>query len=968
MIKNITSSLLTIAFCYWVYVSTAQAQHIPFQCGAKPTTQQLEYIDKHIIPYEKNQARLRTHNVVYVPIKFHIVKKSDGTGGPISLYNLKAGVESLNRYYSPVNIHFYIYEAPDIILSDEFYTYDNTTYPTIAPGVSDAINVYVVGGFKSGGIAGFAWFGGSIYMGNSYLVGSVFAHEMGHHYNLSHTHGSSNTPGTTKELVNGSNCTTTGDRICDTPADPNRWLRGCKIDGTPRDANGDLYQPDGRNVMSYAKGCSNERFSQGQYDRVMTSHNGEKGRQNLRSIPGPTIDSFAPEIGSAGATITINGSGFSNNVADNTVIIGDKQASIISASSTQLIVTIPTGVELGADNIGVVVDKQYAPSPKKLTIVYGEYPYVESFENGLGYWVGYLSSILRWTRNSGGTPTNNTGPSNAADGNYYMYAEADSLQQLGYGSFESFYFDLSKLPNPEISFSYHAYGATVDSMMLEVVVLGNTSGERYSVWKVKGDQGNTWHQAKVDLSAFVGKIVYFIFWSINSKTLTADMAIDHVQINNASTFYISSFSPTQATIGTTVTITGAGFSTTPANNLVKFNGTTATVSAATANSLTVTVPEGATTGKISVQVGNEITTSVGDFTVLSSDPTITGFSPASGPVGTEVTIQGYNFEAIAANNLVKFNGTTAAVTNATANELKVTVPTGATTGRITVEIGGKIATSNDAFVVTANTTDPVIVDFNPKFGPVGTEVTIQGANFEAIAANNTVDFNGMAATVKSATATQLVVEVPSQATSGKISITAKGITAVSTQNFIVTSNTTDPVIIDFYPKSGPVNTLVSITGGNFAPTLTNNIVKFNGVAATIQTATNTELKVLVPINATTGKISVEVAGITAASLDDFTVTGEGVTVFNIQPAKVITPNGDQINDVWNITGIQQVDSYHIRVFSKAGQVVYDSTDYTTPWDGTRNGSALAPGIYYYNILMSARGVKERKTGYVALIK
>ena len=71
---------------------------------------------------------------------------------------------------------------------------------------------------------------------------------------------------------------------------------------------------------------------------------------------------------------------------------------------------------------------------------------------------------------------------------------------------------------------------------------------------------------------------------------------------------IFGFSPAQGSIGQTVVIQGQNFSTTPSANTVKFNGTLATVTAATANSLTVTVPTGATTGLISVTVGTSTAT------------------------------------------------------------------------------------------------------------------------------------------------------------------------------------------------------------------------------------------------------------------------------------------------------------------------------------------------------------------------
>jgi sugar lactone lactonase YvrE len=95
---------------------------------------------------------------------------------------------------------------------------------------------------------------------------------------------------------------------------------------------------------------------------------------------------------------------------------------------------------------------------------------------------------------------------------------------------------------------------------------------------------------------------------------------------------IASFSPTSAGVGATVTITGTNFSTTASSNVVKFNGTTATVTNATATSLTTTVPVGATTGKITLEVAGKTATSTSDFTFIPYS-TITIFA-GSGASGT----------------------------------------------------------------------------------------------------------------------------------------------------------------------------------------------------------------------------------------------------------------------------------------------------------------------------------------------
>jgi hypothetical protein len=163
---------------------------------------------------------------------------------------------------------------------------------------------------------------------------------------------------------------------------------------------------------------------------------------------------------------------------------------------------------------------------------------------------------------------------------------------------------------------------------------------------------------------------------------------------------ITSFSPTSGTSGTSVTLTGTGFSTTLAQNSVKFNGMSASVTAATATSLTTTAPVGGTTGKITVTVNNVVATSADNFT-FNAPPvatvSITSFSPASGTTGTTVTITGTNFAAVTADNVVKFNGTVAGVTSASATSLSAVVPAGTTTGKITVQVGSALATSATDF-------------------------------------------------------------------------------------------------------------------------------------------------------------------------------------------------------------------------------------------------------------------------------
>jgi len=95
---------------------------------------------------------------------------------------------------------------------------------------------------------------------------------------------------------------------------------------------------------------------------------------------------------------------------------------------------------------------------------------------------------------------------------------------------------------------------------------------------------------------------------------------------------ISSVAPLTGAVGTTVTISGNNFSATPSANIVRFGTVTAPVTGATATSLTVTVPVGASYKPITVTTGGLTAYSYKPFSTTFSDPgqfTATSFSTAT---------------------------------------------------------------------------------------------------------------------------------------------------------------------------------------------------------------------------------------------------------------------------------------------------------------------------------------------------
>ena len=101
---------------------------------------------------------------------------------------------------------------------------------------------------------------------------------------------------------------------------------------------------------------------------------------------------------------------------------------------------------------------------------------------------------------------------------------------------------------------------------------------------------------------------------------------------------------------------------------------------------------------------------------VANGPTITGFTPTSGVVGSSVAISGTNFTGATA---VRFNGTSASFTVSSATAIQATVPASATTGPISVTTSGDTATSGSSFTVSTPGSGASIASRYP--GDVGIE-------------------------------------------------------------------------------------------------------------------------------------------------------------------------------------------------------------------------------------------------------
>jgi hypothetical protein len=318
---------------------------------------------------------------------------------------------------------------------------------------------------------------------------------------------------------------------------------------------------------------------------------------------------------------------------------------------------------------------------------------------------------------------------------------------------------------------------------------------------------------------------------------------------------IVSVSPAQGTPGTMVTLAGATFG---GATSVKFGAVAAlSFTVVSNNSITATVPAAAISGRVTVTTPAGTASSPADFIVIRA-PTISSFTPAAGPIGTSVTVNGTNLGSVTS---VSFNDTMASsVTILSATSLRAVVPASATSGKITVVGPAGQVLSAGSFAVT-----PSIDGFQPSRGAPGTIVTITGQAFTGATAVRVGAV--LAANISVTGSTQITAAVPPTALSGPLSVTTASGTGTSASSFTVVRA---PTITSVSPPRGPIGSTVTLTGGHLG---TVTAVDFNGTPASgITVLSATSVRVVVPSGGQTGRIHASNEAGPATSPTDFVLT------------------------------------------------------------------------------------------------
>ncbi len=311
-VKKLLSHLLMMICLGSLPLHQTEAQ----VCGhiASPEDEARLLANKEVM-YDIVQQRTMTS---YIPIKFHLVARSDGTGR-IAESELFEQLCVVNEQYAEQDIQFYMNEGFGYINNSAVY--ENPQSQDFVMDIArdrNAINVYCVN--NAGGGAGVVTLGyydprnDWVVMANgaTRAAESEFAHELGHFFSLLHPHNGwdcdqyneadhgnpvnlSTAPCHNRavELQDRSNCDNSGDFLCDTPPD---YLFGlgwpnCNYTNEVQDPNGDVVDPDETNYMGYFLQCPVDAYTWSDQQILAIRADYESGARNyLRRSPPESVE------------------------------------------------------------------------------------------------------------------------------------------------------------------------------------------------------------------------------------------------------------------------------------------------------------------------------------------------------------------------------------------------------------------------------------------------------------------------------------------------------------------------------------------------------------------------------------------------------------------------------------------------------------------------------------------------------
>jgi gliding motility-associated-like protein len=176
-------------------------------------------------------------------------------------------------------------------------------------------------------------------------------------------------------------------------------------------------------------------------------------------------------------------------------------------------------------------------------------------------------------------------------------------------------------------------------------------------------------------------------------------------------------------------------------------------------------------------------------------------------------------------------------------------------------------------------------------------------------------------------------------------------------------STTQQVTVDPSPTVSAGQDIVMLEGGQVTipAKATGNNLTYQWTPSTGLDHNNVLSPIASPNNNTTYQLVVTNAeGCTSAT--EVTIT---VLKYPVVP-NTFTPNGDGINDTWDIKYLTSYPNNTVDIYNRYGEKVYSSIGYSSPWDGRYRGADLPAGTYYY--IINPKNGRKAISGSVTIIR
>lgn len=623
----------------------------------------------------------------------------------------------------------------------------------------------------------------------------------------------------------------------------------------------------------------------------------------------PTITNFSPAFGPVGSSVTISGSNFSSNTANNIVFFGTVKAVVTAASSTSLTVTAPVGATY--EPLSVTTNNLTAYSSKPFNITF---PGGGTFTS---------SSFVTSGSLDGGYPSNIKTADINGDG------KLDLLEIVGTDGEEvKVYRNTSSIKN--ISFTLAltisttcAYNLTTGDLdgdgKLDLAVT-NVCSNIVSLYKNTSTTSLFSFASKIDYGT--GAFPYDVIIRDLDMDGKADIAVSNMDgstvsvLKNTSLFGLLSFNPKvdfsagndprrltvgdlnedgrpEIVVANQQSYSVSVFENTSSNGTISFSRISDLPTPGLPESVATSDLDG--DGKLDIVVTNSNST-VGSLSIFQNVSSGTNLSFASGfdirmddetwpyilsiadmdgdkspdlVVTTQFSPSVSVLRNSSTSGSISFAGKADYSTGSPYRKM-MTVGDFDGDGKSDMAIGNAV---DKTVMFLRNVVDgPNIISFTPIAAGTGTTVTITGTNFNGA---TSVTFGGTEASSFNVVNPTTITAMVAAGSSGEVKVTTSlGIGKLAGFTFTGVAGLV-PTITNVAPASGAVGTNVTITGTNFSSTIANNVVYFGAVRATVNAASTTTLAVTVPSGANYEALTVTTNNLTAYAAKPFNITFAG---------------------------------------------------------------------------------------------